>query len=70
MTDRIGWAVVGAGWVARDYVGPALANSRNGRVVAAVDPSPRALAAFLPGVAMLRTDDLAAVLARPDVDAV
>ena len=70
MTDRIGWAVVGAGWVARDYVGPALVNSRNGRVVAAVDPSPRALAAFLPGVAMLRTDNLAAVLARPDVDAV
>ena len=70
MTETVGWAVVGTGWVARDYVGPAIEASRNGRVVAAVDPSADALAAFLPGSDLFRTADLAAALARPDVDAV
>ena len=56
MTDgTIGWGVVGAGWVARDYVGPGIAASRNGRVVAACDLSEAALDAFLPARDLLRT---------------
>ncbi len=73
MTDRgtIGWGVVGTGWVARDYVGPGIEASQAGRVVAACDPSPSALAAFLPERAdLFRTADLGALLDRDDVDAV
>ena len=71
MTDgTIGWGVVGAGWVARDYVGPAIAESANGRVVAACDLSEAALGAFLPAHDLLRTVSLDALLARDDVDAV
>ena len=67
---QIGWAVVGTGWVARDYVGPALAASSNGRVVAACDLDRAALAAFLPEHEMERSSDLDAVLRQGDVDAV
>ena len=71
MTDgTIGWGVVGAGWVARDYVGPGIAASANGRVVAACDLSPSALDAFLPAHDIERTQSLDALLARDDVDAV
>ena len=71
MTDgAIGWGVVGAGWVARDYVGPGIAASANGRVVAACDLSPSALDAFLPAHDIERTHSLDALLARDDVDAV
>ena len=66
----IGWGVVGAGWVARDYVGPGIAASANGRVVAACDLSEAALGAFLPAHDIERTTDLDALLARDDVDAV
>lgn len=71
MSERtIGWGVVGAGWVARDYVGPGIVESSNGHVVAACDLSPAALDAFLPGQDLVRTTDLDALLARDDVDAV
>ena len=65
----IRWGVVGTGWVARDYVGPAIQASRNGRVAAACDLSPEALAAFLPGADLARTDSLGAFL-RSGIDAV
>lgn len=64
----VGWLVVGCGWVARDFVIPAIHASSNGRLVAACDRSPEALAA-VPGDAF-RTADLAAALAVPGVDAV
>lgn len=71
MSDRtIGWGVVGAGWVARDYVGPGIAASANGRVVAACDLDAAALDAFLPDRDLERTTSLDALLARDDVDAV
>ena len=60
---EIRWGVVGTGWVARDYVGPAIEASRNGRVVGACDLDAGALAAFLPGREMARTDSLDALLA-------
>ena len=69
-TDGVRWGVVGTGWVARDYVGPGIEASRNGRVVAACDPDAGALAAFLPGAEIVRTAELGALIGRDDVDAV
>jgi 1,5-anhydro-D-fructose reductase (1,5-anhydro-D-mannitol-forming) len=64
MAERqIGWAVVGCGWVARDYVIPAIRAAANGRVVALCDRDPGELGS-------LGTSDLSAVLANPDVQVV
>jgi predicted dehydrogenase len=68
MTRRLGWCVVGCGWVARDYVIPAIINSRNGRLAAACDSSDDALSLVTGDGA--RANDLAAALAVPGVDAV
>ncbi len=45
---RLDWGIVGCGWVARDYVAPAIASSRNGRLVAVHDTHAPAMAAFAP----------------------
>ena len=68
MTARVGWAVVGCGWVARDYVIPAILASRNGHLVAACDRAQTALDA-VPGDCV-RATDLDVALATPGVDAV
>ena len=36
----LNWGIAGCGWVARDYVGPAIEASANGRIVALYDPDP------------------------------
>ncbi len=51
-----GWGVAGMGWIARDFVVPAIGRSANGRLVATHDPA-------------LGTD-LAAFLATPGLDGV
>jgi predicted dehydrogenase len=66
---RLGWCVVGCGWVARDYVVPAIRASANGRLVAACDHSDTALS-HLPGDGFVRATDLAEALRTPGVDAV
>ncbi|MBX9625983.1 MAG: Gfo/Idh/MocA family oxidoreductase [Gemmataceae bacterium] len=66
---RLGWCVVGCGWVARDYVVPAIRASRNGRLVAACDPSDNALSRIAGGDCV-RTTELAEALAAPGVGAV
>ena len=58
----VGWGVAGTGWVARDYVIPAIRASANGRLLALHDRDPAAM----PGV----TTDLAGFLATPGLDAV
>lgn len=63
----IGWGLAGCGWVGRDYVAPAIAVSRNGRLVAALDPDPAARAAV---PARVSTGDLEEFLAAPGLDAV
>jgi predicted dehydrogenase len=64
MIDRkLGWAVVGCGWVARDHVIPAIHEARNGRIVALCDRDST-------GLGDLGTSDLGAVLADPAVEAV
>jgi predicted dehydrogenase len=48
----IRWGIAGCGWVARDYVAPAIVASKNGRLAALHDLSPDALAraaAVFPG---------------------
>lgn len=69
--DRVGWGIVGCGWVARDYVAPAIIAAPNARLVALCDPSPAAMAriaALEPHAGCVT--DLDALLARPDLDAV
>jgi len=69
--ERVGWGIVGCGWVARDYVAPALLTAANARLVGLYDPNPAAvarIAAFAP--AAVRAADLDALLALPDLDVV
>ncbi|MGI4943421.1 MAG: Gfo/Idh/MocA family protein [Janthinobacterium lividum] len=40
---KLGWGIAGCGWVARDFVGPAMQASVNGRVTALYDPDPESL---------------------------
>lgn len=69
--DRVGWGVLGAAWIAGRAVLPAIAASRNGRLVAIASrdqEKARRMAANHPGARVL--DSYEAVLADPDVDAV
>ncbi len=68
MSRRLGWCVVGCGWVARDYVIPAIRDSRNGRLAVACDSTAAALA-LVPDDCV-RTTDLVAAVSAPGVDAV
>lgn len=63
----VSWGIVGCGWVARDYVVPAIREARNAHLVAACDPY-RDRARDVIGEA--GTSDLAAFLATPGLDAV
>ena len=40
MVEKLGWGIAGCGWVARDFVGPAIQASRNGTLAAVYDPDP------------------------------
>ncbi len=65
----LNWGIAGCGWVARDYVGPAIKASRNGRLAAVFDPAAASLhQAMCLGVAC--HSDLAAFLATPGLNAV
>lgn len=70
MVVRLNWGIMGCGWVARDYAGPAIAASGNGRLAALYDPNPaslaRAAALFPEAVAHA---DLGAFLAMPGLGA-
>jgi len=65
------WGIVGCGWVARDYVAPAIAASSNGQLVALCDLSEPALAAVQPAdTTLLRTTSLAEFVQTPGLQAV
>ena len=67
----IGWGIVGCGWVARDYGAPAIAASRNGRLVAVHDRRSDAVASILPESGTVhRTTSLDAFLATPGLNAI
>jgi 1,5-anhydro-D-fructose reductase (1,5-anhydro-D-mannitol-forming) len=65
---KLGWAVVGCGWVARDYVIPALQDAGNARLVALCDADADALAR-IPVTGVNRYSALGSVLADKDVEA-
>lgn len=67
---RLGWGIAGCGWVARDYVGPAIQASSNGLLVAAFDPDARARARAEAAFDVVATHDLDAFLASPSLGAV
>ncbi len=64
----VGWGIVGYGWVAHDFVAPAIASAGH-RLVAIADPDPSARGAA--GTRSIAAYDTAEALAAdPDVDAV
>jgi len=72
---RLGWGIVGCGWVARDFVAPGIAASRNGRLAALFDPDRSAMDRLADslegrGEAPTRHASLGALLSDPSVDAV
>ena len=67
---RVRWGVAGCGWVARDYVLPALAAAENCEVVALLDPDPVALAEAGRNLDAAEYGDPQAFFAAPGMDAV
>lgn len=68
---RLGWGIAGCGWVARDFVAPAMAEAANAAPLALLDPSPAALSRTgerLPGASRHRALD--SFLAEPGLEAV
>src|SRR5437764_4040097 len=70
MVNKLGWGIAGCGWVARDFVGPAIQASANGELVALYDPDPlsRNRGKQLCGAPCF--DDLQAFLAAPGLQSV
>lgn len=66
---KLGWGIAGCGWVARDFAAPAMMKSSNGRLVAAYDTDPSAVAAVALGDVMGHRF-LDAFLGSPGLDAV
>jgi len=67
---KLGWGIAGCGWVARDYVCPAIQASRNGRLVAMFDPSAASLQQASKLFAAPAHADLEAFFATPGLGAV
>lgn len=65
---RLGWGIVGCGWVASDYVIPALLESANGTLAAVCDLNPAALERWR-SHAGLATASLDELLRAPTVEA-
>ena len=71
LTSPVHWGIVGCGWVARDYVAPAMAAVPGARLVTVCDPDPAARQRIGAGAAGLtRHADLADLLAMPGLEAV
>ena len=70
VSQKIRWGVAGCGWVARDYVLPALDAAPNCEVVALLDPDPEQLAAVGTAPGAGRHTRLDPFLAEPGLDAV
>lgn len=71
MKTTINWGLVGCGWVARDYVAPAIIGAPNAHLVALSDPNPRAMqriGEFATDAASYTSLD--EFLAHPELDAV
>ncbi len=70
---RLGWGVLGCGWLAQDFAAPAIVDSENGQLIAACDPDRHALQELLGAWGDPQTlayEETAALLANPAVEAV
>ncbi len=71
LNPPVRWGIVGCGWVARDYVAPAMGMTLLARLVAVCDPGPAARADIEPwNPALARHADLDDFLATPGLEAV
>ena len=64
------WGIAGCGWVARDYVGPAIQASANGRIAALFDPDPVSRSRAEQAFGSPATESLRDFLATPGLGAV
>ena len=65
------WGIVGLGWAANDFVGPAMAKSPGSEIVACLGSTPDKSQAFAERFKVTRTHvDLHALMNDPQVDAV
>lgn len=68
--EPVGWGIVGCGWVARDYVLPALLATPGARLVGACDRDPAAVTRLAVRAGAAATSNLEALLDLPDLHAV
>ena len=70
-TKPVRWGIVGLGWVAVDFVGPAMLKSPGSQIVACLGSSPEKSKAYAEkfGVPRVHTS-LQALMNDPEVDAV
>ena len=66
----VNWGIAGCGWVARDYAGPAIQASRNGRLAAVFDPAAASLQQASARFGVPAHANLDAFLATPGLGAV
>lgn len=66
----LNWGIAGCGWVARDFVAPAIQASANGRLVALYDPDPVSRHRIQLATGLAAGSELAAFLATPGLGAV
>lgn len=69
-SGHTGWGIVGCGWVARDHVLPGLLAVPDAQLAGACDLDARAARRVAATTGGFATDDLDALLQRPDLDAV
>ncbi|MBC7798519.1 MAG: Gfo/Idh/MocA family oxidoreductase [Pyrinomonadaceae bacterium] len=68
---KLNFGIIGCGWVARDYVAPAIIESRNAEIVALCDLNVENLSKIAPEKAnVFRTTNLKEFLANPSMQAV
>ena len=71
LTEPVRWGIAGCGWVARDYVAPAMATSPTAHLAALCDPDASALARIAGDSAeVARGADMEDFLATPGLEAV
>lgn len=70
-TKPVRWGIVGLGWVAMDFVGPAMLKSPGSEIVACLGSTPEKSKAYAEKFGVARTHaNLQALMNDPDVDAV
>ena len=70
-TKPVRWGIVGLGWVAVDFVGPAMQKSPGSQIVACLGSTPEKTRAYAEKFGVVRTHtDLQALMSDPGVDAV